>query len=211
MEIIKLNPKKIEKRKLKTVADLLKQGKVIIFPTDTVYGILADTRNKKAVEKIYKIKNRPPRKPLSVFADNLKIAKKMVKINRRQGEKLKKIWPGKITAILNKKKSKTEIHGTDKKTIAIRIPNYAPLNFLLKEINFPLAQTSVNISGKPPLNNIKKIIKEFENKSCKPDLIVDIGNLGKGKPSLILDLTTPHPKIIRTCFAESCSFVKAQE
>ena len=198
MRVIKLNPKKIEKQKLKTAATLLRKGKVVIFPTDTICGILADAKNQEAVKKIFKIKKRPACNPLSIFARNLKMAKELAKINKEQEKFLKKHKLEKLTVVLNKKKLKDGLYGTDKKTIALRIPKYAPLNFLLKNINSPLIQTSVNISGKPPLNNIKKIIKEFENKSYKPDLIIDAGNLPKRKPSLILDLTVAPPKILRT-------------
>lgn len=166
--------------KIKTIDVLkfLEDGGVVIFPTDTVYGFLALLENKKATDKIYKIKNRPKSKPLAVFVKDLKMAKALSKISQEQENILKKKWPGKYTFILN------SVIG--KKTIALRIPKYRPLNNLLKKINKPLAQTSVNISGRPELNKIKDIKEKFGESGI---LIFDAGNLPKRKPSAIIDLT----------------------
>jgi L-threonylcarbamoyladenylate synthase len=166
------------KIKVIEVLKFLEDGGVVIFPTDTVYGFLALLENKKATDKIYKIKNRPKTKPLAVFVKDLKMAKVLSKISTEQENILKKKWPGKYTFILNS--------AIGKKTIALRIPKYEPLNILLKKINKPLAQTSVNISGRPELNKIKDIKEEFEKSGI---LIFDAGNLPKRKPSKIIDLT----------------------
>jgi len=209
MQIIKFNPQKINQDKLNSIINSLKQGKVILFPTDTVYGFLADATNEKAVEKIFKIKKRPLEKPLSLFAKDIKIVKKIAKINSQQEKFLKIIWPtssifketetgkGKVTAILERKKTKRKIYGIKEDTIAIRIPHYKPLNLLLNQIDFPLVQTSANISGKSASGKIKEIIKEFKNQKDQPDLVVDAGNLPYNKPSIIIDLTILPPKILR--------------
>src|SRR3989344_6737368 len=85
---------------------VLKSGGVIICPTDTVYGFLADAASKKAVAKIYKIKKRPRSKPLPVFVRDLAMAKQIVVIDEWQAKILKKYWPGKYTFILKRKKYK---------------------------------------------------------------------------------------------------------
>jgi L-threonylcarbamoyladenylate synthase len=166
------------KTKVTDVIKFLEDGGVVVFPTDTVYGFLAILENKKAINKIYKIKNRPKTKPLAVFVKDLKMAKELAKISLGQEKVLKKKWPGKYTFILNTAKGK--------KTIALRIPKYAPLNNLLKKIDKPIAQTSVNISGKPELNKIKDIKESFKKSGV---LIFDDGNLPKRRPSAIIDLT----------------------
>ncbi|MDD5011847.1 MAG: L-threonylcarbamoyladenylate synthase, partial [Phycisphaerae bacterium] len=163
-----------------------------IFPTDTVYGFLADATNKKAVEKIYKIKKRPKSKPLAVFVKDLKMAKEMAEIDVRQEKILKAKWPGKFTFIFQRKFPEVgppeKLYGLDKKTIALRIPKYKFLNDLLNKINKPLAQTSVNISGQPLLTKISDIIKII-GRSDLPIIIVDAGDLKNDKPSTIIDLT----------------------
>ena len=210
MQIIKLNPQEINQKQLNLVIDYLKQGKVVLCPTDTVYGFLADATNKKAVKKIFKIKKRPLEKPLPLFVKDIKMAKVFAKIGPQQEKFLKIIWPsgshfqknesskGKVTVILEGRKTKEKIYGTRKDTIALRIPCYQPLNLLLNQLDFPLAQTSANISGKPASGRIKEIIKEFKEQENQPDLIINAGNLPHNKPSTIIDLTTIPPKILRS-------------
>ena len=189
MEIIK------QQRALNKAALTLKMGKVIVCPTDTVYGFLADAGSKKAVNKIFKIKKRPKSKSLSIFVKDIKMAKTLSFTDKNQENFLKKNWPGKITIVL-KRKTEIKIYGIAKSTIAMRIPKYKFLNNLLKKINRPLVQTSVNISGEPFLTNVRDIQEKFEKKKLQPDLIVDAGFL-KNKPSRIIDLTGKNEKILR--------------
>ncbi|MGD0576988.1 MAG: L-threonylcarbamoyladenylate synthase [Candidatus Staskawiczbacteria bacterium] len=176
---------KLEKKSISEAAEFLNKGGVIIFPTDTVYGFLADAGNKKAVAKIYKIKKRLKSKPLPVFVKDFKMAGELTEISKEQAKILKKKWPGKFTFVLERKKGIKSYDGA-KTTIALRIPKYKFLNDLLKKINKPLAQTSVNISGEAPMAKIGEIIKQFEKQDI---LIIDAGNLKKSKPSKIIDLT----------------------
>jgi len=191
MEILKIN-KKNKKEILKKVVSFLKKEKVVLFPTDTLYGLLANAFSKKAIDKIYKIKKREPKKALPIFVKNIEMAKKLAEISPEQENLLKNFWPGKITVILKKKKN-LKIYGTKKESIALRVPKYPLLNEILKKINFPLSGTSANISGKKP-KNFKEIISQFEKE--KPDLVVFGGEIF-GKPSLILDLREEHPSILR--------------
>lgn len=188
MGIIKQSPKIVNK-----VSAFLKKGRVVICPTDTVYGFLADASNKKAVDRIYKIKKRPKSKPLSVFVKDFKMAENLAEINEKQAKILKEFWPGKYTFILEQKPS-IKLHGLKKNTIAIRIPKYKFLNDLLRKINRPLVQTSVNISGKTPLVKANDIIKQFNESNI---LIIDSGDIKKGKSSKIFNLTNNKIKVIR--------------
>ncbi len=180
-------------------AGFLKNGGVIICPTDTVYGFLADASNKKAVGKIYKIKKRPTSKPLPVFVKDMKMARQLAEIDGRQAKILKKFWPGKYTFILKRKSDvgrPIALYGVDKHTIALRIPKYSFLNSVLKKVNRPLAQTSVNISAKAPLNTIDQIISTF-GKNKLVDLVINAGSLKNVKPSKIIDLRSSSTKIVR--------------
>jgi tRNA threonylcarbamoyl adenosine modification protein (Sua5/YciO/YrdC/YwlC family) len=168
-------------------------GKIVIFPTDTVYGFLALAENKKSVEKIYKIKKRPKSMPFPVFVKDIKMAKELAEISKNQEKILRKYWPGKYTFVLKSKNKKLLI--TKNGTIALRIPKYKPLNDLLKKINKPLAQTSVNISGENTLFKPEEIKKQFEK--SKDLLFINAGSLPKRKPSVIIDLTKDKINIIR--------------
>ena len=193
MKIIKPSPKLTSR-----IAAFLKKGGVVICPTDTVYGFLADALNKKAVDKIYNIKKRPKLKPLPVFVKNFAMAQELAFIDQKQAKRLKKYWPGKYTFILklksqNEKRKTTskklKLYGLKEKTVAMRIPNHKFLSQLLKKLNRPLVQTSVNISGRSPVNNIEKIINQF-GKDKRIALIIDGGRLKMGRPSKIIDLTS---------------------
>lgn len=196
MEILKINPKKLEKEKLMRVVNLIKKGKVVIFPTDTVYGLVADALNQKAVEKVFNLKRRPLKKAIPIFVKNLKMAKKFAKIDKRKEKFLKKVWPGRVTVVLKREKAKIKLYGVEEDKIALRIPNFKLANFVLKELNRPLVGTSANISGKPASGKLEEILRQFKGKRYQPDLIVDAGVL-PGRPSRVLDLTTSPPKILR--------------
>jgi L-threonylcarbamoyladenylate synthase len=200
MIVLRLNKKDFEKT-MKAAAAAIKRGKVIVCPTDTVYGLLADATNKKAVDRVFKIKKRDNKKPIPIFVKDLNAAKKLAEIDGNKEKFLKKFWPGKVTAVLKfkVKSSKLKVYGADKKTVALRIPNHKVISYLLSIAGLPLTGTSANISGKPASGNIKEVIKQFtlSRVEGQPDLIIDTGNLKKSKPSKIIDLTVKPPKILR--------------
>lgn len=175
----------------------IKQGEVVVCPTDTVYGLLADATNEKAVKKLLKIKKRRTQKPIPIFVKDLKTAKRLAQINKNQEKFLRKVWPGKVTIVLKRKNKLPKILFAERKTIGLRIPDYKIINQLLFIINHPLTGTSANISGKSPSTKIKEVISQFKNQKFQPDLIIDAGNLKPGKPSTVLDLTILPPKILR--------------
>lgn len=176
MEIVKLNFQKVIKA--------LRQGMVLACPTDTVYGLICLASNKKAVEKIYKIKKRPKSKLLPIFVKDIKMAKKIVKINPIQEKFLKKVWPGAVTVVIEKKKS------------ALRVPGNKFLINLIKHVG-PLAETSANISGQPATTKIKEVLKYFKGKRYQPDLVLDVGDLKVSRPSQVIDLSGSDPVILR--------------
>lgn len=188
------------KKILKIASFFLEEGKVIVSPTDTVYGMICDARNKKTVEKVFKIKKRPKGKPLPIFIKDIKIAKEFAVINKKQEKFLKKVWPGKTTVRLKRTRLRTIFTSAlarQRKTIALRIPNYRLINIILEKMNLPLVGTSANISGKPASIKIKEVREQLENQKYKPDLILDAGNLKPSKPSKVIDLTCKTPKILR--------------
>ena len=191
MKIIKINSIQI-----KEIVRIIKNGEVVIFPTDTVYIPAADATNKKAVEKVFKIKRRLLQNPVPVFVKNIKMAKKIAKIGRKQENILKKAWPGRVTAVLERKKTKIRLYGVASDSIALRIPDCKPINLILEELNRPLVGTSANISGRPASGNLREVISQLKGKRFQPDLTVDGGNL-PGVPSTVIDLRVLPPKILR--------------
>ncbi len=195
--IIKINSKNPDRKIIQKVAQIIKKGGLVILPTDTVYGLLADARNEKAVGQIFKIKKRPKTKPLAIFVKDLKMAKKYAFINEKQEKFLKKNWPGKTTLILKSKINLPKGLTAKNKTIGMRISDYKLINLLFKKINFPLAQTSANISGGEATTKIREVLEQFTGKRTMPDLIIDAGDLPNNRPSKIIDLTQEKPLILR--------------
>ena len=196
MERVKIFPKNYKKT-IKTLVSLIKKGKVLVCPTDTVYGLICDATNKKAVEQVFKIKKRSYKKPIPVFVKDIGLAKKIARIDKKQERFLKKVWPGKVTVILEaKEKFPRGVLGSDNK-IGIRIPNYKPVLSLLKKLNTSLSSTSANISEIPGSGKIEEVIKQFSRRKNKPDLIVDAGNLKPSKSSTVVDLTDNRLIILR--------------
>ena len=191
-KITKQNFNKIVKAAVKSI----KSGQVIICPTDTVYIPAADASNKEAVRKVFLLKRRSPEKPIPIFVKDIKTAKKIAKINKKQEKFLQLVWPGKVTVILKRKKAKIKLYGVSKETIALRIPNFKLVNLLLKELNKPLVGTSANISGKPAPGTLKHVLQQIGKNKHQLDLIVDAGKLA-GKPSTVIDLTVSPPRILR--------------
>ena len=171
----------------------LKKGKVIVYPTDTLYGLGADIYNESAVKKIFEIKKRPNNMPLSIAVSNINEIKKNAFINHTAKVLIDYFLPGKLTLILKKKTVISDLltGGLDK--VAIRIPD----NSIALEIisNFgPMTATSANVHGDKTPFFISDIIMQMK----KDDIAVYIDN-GKiaGKPSTLVDVSDENVKILR--------------
>ncbi len=183
---------KIEKD-LRKAKEFLKNGKIIIAKTDTLYGILADALNKDVVEKAYRIKERRKDKPYIVLIPNTEFLKLF---NVEISEKAKKLLEQKgITVILPlKNPEKFNYLHRGKKEIAFRIPNDKELINLMEEINTPLIAPSANPENKPPAKTIKEAVNYFGDKI---DLYIDSGKVKNEKPSTIVKINNNNLKILR--------------
>ena len=190
MIILKIDSLKLDDI-LKTSIESLKKGGIIICPTDTVYGLICDALNKKAVEKIFEIKKRDRSKPLGIFVKDIKIAKKLAFINKNQESFLR---DNKVTVILRAKKENLSKLVYKDGTIGIRIPDYELLSLILEKFGKPIAQTSANISGKFATTKINDILEQF---AMEDVIIIDNGDLAESKPSQVIDLTKNNIKILR--------------
>lgn len=205
MKIIKIDKKTIEK-----TIKVLKNSGLVIFPSDTVYGLLVDATNEKAVEKLTDFKNRPAGKPVSVFVND-ELLNKNVELNDKQRKTLGTLFPGSFTAILKSKHKVSKNLESEKGTLGVRIPDYELINKLVKRFGKAITATSANVSGKAPHHSIESLLKQLsEKKKQLIDLIVDAGKLPRNKPSTIVDLTEPEIKILRrgdVVFKDSQTFL----
>ena len=143
----------IENRKLDEIAEKIKDGDIVIFPTETVYGIGANCFNKNSVRKIYEIKKRPKEKAISLLVSDFKMIDEISEnISREEKIIMKNFFPGPLTIILKKSDKVPDIVTAGKDTVGVRMPeNEIALN-LISKVGVPLATPSANISGKPSRN-----------------------------------------------------------
>lgn len=174
----------INKKELEEVIEVLKNDGIIIFPTDTVYGIGGNCFSEKAIRKIFKDKSRPEQKPINVLTNNIEKIQKVAKnISKKEKEIINKYMPGAVTIILDKKEEVPNILTAGLDTIGVRIPNNKIALEILRKFENPLATTSVNISGDLPGLEIQDFIEEFKD---KVDIIIDGGKSKIGIASTIV-------------------------
>ncbi len=171
----------------------LKNGGVVVFPTETVFGLGANALNPKAVEKIFKVKGRPSDNPLIVHVNNIEMANKVAFVNKTAEKLFKKFSPGPLTLILKKRSIVPNITSANLNTVAVRIPNNKIALKLIELSNLPIAAPSANLSGKPSPTKIEHIINDLGNKI---NYALN-GEISIGVESTVLDLTEKTPKILR--------------
>jgi len=194
-QIIKVNTEIIESDKIKIITDILTQDGIIIYPTDTFYGLGANCFSEKAVQRIYLHKKRATAKALSVVISDFsmveKIAADIPSVFKHISEEF---WPGPLTLILKVSPFIPRALAGNAMTIGVRLPAHLWLRKLVKKAGFPVVATSANVSGGKETNDPENVIKAFQG---KVDLIVDGGKTKGILSSTVLDLTTVKPKILR--------------
>ena len=192
MKIIKINGIDPETDKIEIAKNFLKQGKLVVYPTDTVYGIGANIFNDEAVLKVYSMKKRPKTKPLSICLSKIDDIKNVAHLDGTTEEIIEKILPGPFTIILKKKDVVSPVltAGTDK--IGIRIPDNQLCMKLAED--FPITSTSANLSGHEVPNSSTGVLKQL---GSAVDLLLDAGICKHGLHSTVVDMTGENPKILR--------------
>ena len=174
-----------------TAIKSLKNGKIIVYPTDTIYGFGVDATNTLAIQKLNQLKNRA--QPLSIIINSIYEIKNYGNINSSMEKILNKIFPGPFTALLNAKTNKlSPLVQNGSKKIGIRIPNhFFPLS-LTNKLQKPIITTSINRHGDEPINDVKKVKRDFPNIDIYEDP-QHVNSIG----STIIDFTNKAPSIIR--------------
>ncbi len=191
--IININPKTPEPTKIQQVSQVLSQGGIIVYPTDTIYGVGCDIFNRDAVKKIYHLKKREAKKPMSIICADLKDISKYAIIPDYAFAILKKYLPGPYTFILKAKNLLPMGFLAKNKTVGVRIPQNQICLDIAKTLGCPIITTSLNISGQEVLVSPSQLSKEMKNQI---DLIIDVGAL-KQVASTVVDLTQNPPAIVR--------------
>lgn len=181
--------------KIKDASEAIKQGKLVLFPTETVYGIGANALDENAVKKIYEAKGRASDNPLIAHISNLKMLKKLVKeVGDIEKKLIDAFWPGPLTIILNKTEIVPKIITAGLETVAIRMPSNEIARKLIEYSETPIAAPSANISGKPSGTLVEDILQELDG---KVEYIIDGGKVDIGVESTVVRVIENKVHILR--------------
>jgi len=192
MKVLKTSIDEIDEEIIFKAINVLADGGVVLYPTDTVYGLGANIFDKKAVKRVFEIKKRSYLKPLSILVKDVETIDLVAKISMGQKNTIMEYLPGPYTFILDKRSIVPRIITSGTSYVGVRVPG----NGLARRLAgiFPITTTSANISDDEVLTNPPDILDQLD---CEVDLVIDVGDLGPAKSSTIVDLTSFKPKIIR--------------
>lgn len=194
-KVVKMNKDKIEKDLIEEAAEIIKDGGLVAFPTETVYGLGANGLDEIAVSKIFKAKGRPQDNPLILHVCSMDQVKDLVmEIPGISIKVMERFWPGPLTILFRRSNSVPDIITAGLDTVAIRMPENAIALELIKSSNNPIAAPSANISGRPSPTSSVHVIQDLMG---KVDMIIDGGMTGIGLESTVLDLSGNIPMILR--------------
>jgi tRNA threonylcarbamoyl adenosine modification protein (Sua5/YciO/YrdC/YwlC family) len=193
MEFFELHPDNPQLRFINKAVDVLKAGGIIIFPTDTYYGLGCDIFNKEGIEQIFRIKNEVDNKLLSFICSDLKDISQYAKVSDYAYRTMKHLLPGPYTFILPAAKLVPKKLWSKRKTVGIRVPDHAVTIQIVKELGHPIVSTSTTTrKGEPVIDPFE--IKNIFNSQV--DLMLASNNISF-KPSSVIDLSGDEPEIIR--------------
>ena len=191
--LFKINPKNPQERLITQVVDILKKGGIIAYPTDTYYGIGCDIMNKKAIEKIYQLKQRNRIKPFSFICSGLKHISHYAKVSNYAYKTMKRLLPGPYTFVLEGSKLVPKIMLTKRKTAGIRVPDHPICLELVEMLGNPIITTSATMPNGTNFFD-PSLIHDFFYPRI--DVVIDGGPV-PGHPSSVISLINDIPEVIR--------------
>jgi len=184
--VVKIDPKRPDKEAILSAARSVREGALVAFPTETVYGIAANYLDKKAIEALYKVKKRPKTKPFTIHISDIDMIKSLGCSMTKEGLMLiKRFWPGPLTVIL-----KSE----DGETLGFRMPANRIAMELIKSAGVPIAAPSANLTGNKAPRNVGEVLQDLDGRVA---LVIDGGDTEIGIESTVVDLTVNPPKVLR--------------
>lgn len=190
---IKINSENPQPRLVTQVVECLKRGGVIVYPTDTTYGLGCDIYNRKGIKKIYQIKQRDARKPFSFICNDLAEVANYAQVSNFAFKIMKRHFPGKYTFVLEATRVVPEALITKQKTVGIRIPDNPIVQAIVNELGHPLVTTSANLSGEETPQDPEEINREMGR---MVDMVVD-GGILMADGSSVISLLDDHTEILR--------------
>ena len=192
MKVIKTSIDDWDRKVIDEAVDVLACGGVVLYPTDTVYGLAANIFDNGAVRKVFEIKKRSLLKPLSILVFDIEAINLVAKVSNDQKSVMKSYLPGPYTFILPKRKIVPRVVTSGSKFVGVRVPDCDIARNLARI--FPITTTSANISDREVLENPLDIAEQLD---FEVDLVIDAGPIKSKSPSSIIDLTGDSAKIVR--------------
>jgi len=191
-----LDQTKFDSDSLKQAADFIREGKTVIFPTETVYGLGANALSESAVAKIFIAKGRPQDNPLIVHVSNLEMMNTLLDkpLNDDCKKLIKAFWPGALTIILKHSSLVPSIVSANLDTVGIRMPDHPIALKLIELAGVPIAAPSANLSGKPSPTEAEHVLSDMMH---RVDMIITANNSRIGIESTVLDMSTEIPVLLR--------------
>ncbi len=180
--------KKQEEINIKEIANKMEEGKVVVYPTETCYGLGCDATNQNAVDKVFAIKQRQKNKPVLVLVSDLDIIVDYIEWTPKLDELSQKYWPGALTAVvklIDEHPFAKGVVGEDN-TLAFRVTAHPLAGGISKAIKKPIVSTSANLAEQGNSYDIENIVSAFSDKESQPDIIIDAGQLSNESPSTIV-------------------------
>lgn len=195
MNVVRLNEQDIDLSIIDQAAAIIKNGGIVAFPTETVYGLGADATSSKAIAKIFEIKGRPPDNPLIAHVHSLEQARAITKFMPQLAEKLaQSFWPGPLTLVLKKNAIVSDVATAGLETLAVRVPSNRIALQLIKRAAVPIVAPSANLSGLPSPTEAAHVAEDVGDMI---DMIIDGGHTRYGIESTVVDVSTEMPVILR--------------
>ena len=174
--------------------NVLRAGGVIAMPTDTLYALVADATDAKAVDKVYSIKVREAGKPLPLFVDDLQDATQIADFNQAGRQLAARFWPGALTIVLPKQPLFDSRALADGTTVGIRVPDQSSARAIIRKLGHPVTATSANISGGPDPISAGEVHRQL---GAAIDFVVDAGAIPEGHSSTIVECDRDKVAILR--------------
>ncbi|MFC1649366.1 L-threonylcarbamoyladenylate synthase [Patescibacteria group bacterium] len=193
MKIVKLHSN--ISRATKEASRALSRGALIVYPTDTCYGLGVNALDKKAINKLYEVKKRSPHKPTHVVVRDWQMIESLCRTNDLAKRLYDKHLPGPLTIILKKKPHVPDELTGGLHTLGVRIPHHKFTQKLMGQVDFPITTPSANEKGEPPPYSIDKVKEALDPKMI--DLVIDAGKLTITPPSTLVDVSENKLKILR--------------
>lgn len=183
---------------IKTACEVLASGGLVIYPTETTYGIGADATNQAAVDKLLQYKTRREGKPLSIAVSNIKMAEQYVELNNQARQLYANFLPGPVTVVSQSKDKVAQGVASERGTLGIRIPDYPLITDIAAAYGKPITASSANASYKKRPYKISDIFAVISDKQKGLiDLVLDAGELPHNEPSTVVDTTLEQPTVLR--------------